>query len=674
MPENPDKRDYDVFISYRRESGGTVAQALRANLRLRQLRVFLDVSDLKRGRFDETLLQRIAETPNFIVILSPNSLDRCRDQGDWLRQEIVQALNTGSNIIPILMPKFEFPQDLPEEMRTLPRQQAVKYDHEYFEDMVERIFLRVEEERAEAERESRNRAEQERIAREQAERESRERAAVERRAAEQAEAERAAMLKAEEERKSQLVSQLTKAAQEAQRRGNLPAARNHLVEVLQINSHNIEVKSLLAQVEAELASHQKKLSDLFEQANTLAQQTGATGLGTLLERARALAGENRREEARHILTQKLGKRHRNSAVQKVLREIHEELSRFQKAGEIEELLSEVAGFFETDALEQATQVLRKASQKYRDPDVSNVLRWANSLRQEPEPSRVCLNRAAALILKKTFVDARTVLIEASAEVQGRPFYKELFQIVVENEGSVSEAQTVMAVLPPEDLHGARTPESETEPMGIAPNSVQPTTLSSPEQLLSGAEAGKETELVHAASRSPSDGTPLATAEPARQPALVTLPALPRQESQSVAAARGVLEKPPVPLRLPNSWLLAVGIAVIVVALGVWLISKPNPQGTYGASPGALEGAVSLDVSPWAEVKEVRNMQTQKLENFSGQTTPLKLSLPAGDYQVVLAHPSLGNTKLALHVNAGSQQQIRQSFPGFDPDQVLKAYR
>jgi TIR domain-containing protein len=50
---SPDEasNQYDVFISYRRENGAAEARLIRAVLREKNVRVFLDVDDLKSGAF-----------------------------------------------------------------------------------------------------------------------------------------------------------------------------------------------------------------------------------------------------------------------------------------------------------------------------------------------------------------------------------------------------------------------------------------------------------------------------------------------------------------------------------------------------------------------------------------------------------------------------------------------
>lgn len=136
------QNDYEVFISYRRQNGSSEARLIRAELMHQQnVKAFLDVDDLGAGHFDEALLKRIAEIPNFIVILSSSCLERCADERDWLRREIVQALATNRKIIPVLLPGFDFPdaEKLPGELRSLSSHQSVFYSHEYFDAMIAKI-------------------------------------------------------------------------------------------------------------------------------------------------------------------------------------------------------------------------------------------------------------------------------------------------------------------------------------------------------------------------------------------------------------------------------------------------------------------------------------------------------------------------------------------------------
>ena len=136
---------YDAFVSYRRDGGSHIATLLKLLLeRDYNKQVFLDVDELQVGRFDEKLLELIETTSSFILILTGRCLDRCTDKNDWLKREIVHAIATGRNIIPVLVDDFSFPgedilRDLPESMRVLPNLQGVSYSHTHRESAVRKI-------------------------------------------------------------------------------------------------------------------------------------------------------------------------------------------------------------------------------------------------------------------------------------------------------------------------------------------------------------------------------------------------------------------------------------------------------------------------------------------------------------------------------------------------------
>lgn len=134
---------YDVYLSYRREAGPTEARLLQSSLQARGKQSFLDVTDMGAGASGAALLEVVAQIPNFIVILSPGALDGCAEPQDWLRQEIGQALRTGSNIIPVIMPGFAFPMELPEDIRALTRCQGVAYDLQSSSNMFAELVMAI---------------------------------------------------------------------------------------------------------------------------------------------------------------------------------------------------------------------------------------------------------------------------------------------------------------------------------------------------------------------------------------------------------------------------------------------------------------------------------------------------------------------------------------------------
>jgi hypothetical protein len=113
----------------------------------------------------------------------------------------------------------------------------------------------------------------------------------------------------------------------------------------------------------------------------------------------------------------------------------------------------------------------------------------------------------------------------------------------------------------------------------------------------------------------------------------------KEVSELVGAARvlltrllGGLERLPAPLRPPYFWLESAGVALMLVLIvGVALHSK---------SPGIVKPKlipptpvlVRFDASPWASIKEIRNIKTQQQMNLPDPNTPdgRQLELPVDD--------------------------------------------
>ena len=110
---------YDVFICYRRETGAGSAKHLRDILHEKGYRVFFDTDSLRSGSFNRALFDVIRNCTDFILILSPNALDRCVNDEDWVRQELACAISTGKNIIPVFTNQFSFPSQLPDDINDI---------------------------------------------------------------------------------------------------------------------------------------------------------------------------------------------------------------------------------------------------------------------------------------------------------------------------------------------------------------------------------------------------------------------------------------------------------------------------------------------------------------------------------------------------------------------------
>lgn len=115
------KKEYDIFISYRREGGKEYARNLTSELVSRGFHPFLDFDELKDGKFDKRITDAIESAPVFMFILSPGSLDRCVNEDDWVRKEILYAIELKRHIVPVDIDKqfkaFPSAADFPQKIK-----------------------------------------------------------------------------------------------------------------------------------------------------------------------------------------------------------------------------------------------------------------------------------------------------------------------------------------------------------------------------------------------------------------------------------------------------------------------------------------------------------------------------------------------------------------------------
>jgi len=130
-----------IFISYRRDGGKFLARNVKEGLEKRKFKVFMDIEDLKerKGPFPEKIYKAIDDSSDLVVILTPGSLDRCRNEGDWVRKEIAYGLKKEKNIVPVIERDFVWPNSLPEEIEEIPNYQGLEPTHDYFEASMDRL-------------------------------------------------------------------------------------------------------------------------------------------------------------------------------------------------------------------------------------------------------------------------------------------------------------------------------------------------------------------------------------------------------------------------------------------------------------------------------------------------------------------------------------------------------
>lgn len=130
-----------IFISYRRDGGDLFARSIFERLEKHGYECFLDKEKLGSGKFNTALYNQIDECTDFLLILPQNALNGCTNSDDWVRLEIERAIEKQKNIIPIMMPDFEFPleEDLPKSMQELPYYQSLRLDENFFSEGIQQL-------------------------------------------------------------------------------------------------------------------------------------------------------------------------------------------------------------------------------------------------------------------------------------------------------------------------------------------------------------------------------------------------------------------------------------------------------------------------------------------------------------------------------------------------------
>lgn len=140
------RKKCDVFISYRRSNGWNTAYLLYRSLSDRGYSVFIDTEDMHSGDFNVQLYDKIMECKDYVIVLTEDSLTRCYDKNDWVRKEIVCALQYGKNIVPFMHTDFTFPdvegnpdEELVAMIKALESKQGVTQRQELFDACLDRM-------------------------------------------------------------------------------------------------------------------------------------------------------------------------------------------------------------------------------------------------------------------------------------------------------------------------------------------------------------------------------------------------------------------------------------------------------------------------------------------------------------------------------------------------------
>jgi hypothetical protein len=146
MSSSTDDSGYDVFISYRRAGGADFAHLLKMQLKAAGLKVFLDVENLGKGKFEDELRTSLMRAKNVILVWTKGCMDRFLGQedpsvADFVRIEYALAIGMRKNMVPVYKEDFVFPtlQELPDDVKPVLGFNAIKWVAEYVGPSFDRI-------------------------------------------------------------------------------------------------------------------------------------------------------------------------------------------------------------------------------------------------------------------------------------------------------------------------------------------------------------------------------------------------------------------------------------------------------------------------------------------------------------------------------------------------------
>ena len=134
-----------VFISYRREGGEQLARSIVEHFKHKysHIELFYDIESMRSGKFNKQIYEEIEKRDCVIALLPKNALDRCVNADDWVRLEIAHALKHKKPIIPIMMAGFEWPENIPDDIKEIADFEGMGVNNDLFDGYMEKLARMV---------------------------------------------------------------------------------------------------------------------------------------------------------------------------------------------------------------------------------------------------------------------------------------------------------------------------------------------------------------------------------------------------------------------------------------------------------------------------------------------------------------------------------------------------
>ena len=146
-----------IFISYRRQDSAGYAGRLfdRLSNHFGQANIFMDIDTIELGvDFVQKIQEAVTSCDVLLAIIGPiwltvtdaDGQSRLNDPNDFVRLEVLTALERDIRVIPILVQGAGMPQDkeLPKELSSLSRRNGMEIEHASFDSDVNLLITKLE--------------------------------------------------------------------------------------------------------------------------------------------------------------------------------------------------------------------------------------------------------------------------------------------------------------------------------------------------------------------------------------------------------------------------------------------------------------------------------------------------------------------------------------------------
>lgn len=134
-----EQMNYQIYISYTQKGTDAYARVFYEKLTEQGYSTFLDFVSVYSNDTLENRLSIIEQCDDFILLLSENDLQQCKNENDSFYLEISQAIKSGKNIIPVFINGYRLPRksELPEYISKLSDKRGFECTMEDFDVMFE---------------------------------------------------------------------------------------------------------------------------------------------------------------------------------------------------------------------------------------------------------------------------------------------------------------------------------------------------------------------------------------------------------------------------------------------------------------------------------------------------------------------------------------------------------